>query len=766
MKTVIKTGIKTGLYIALVASLASCSRELPTLRDATVPRQPLVESVSPSTGLAGRTIVQITGENFGTNAKVFFGPFEGMWAVGDDYSYSDTELWAIPPVGASNEVEISVVTDNGTAKWSSTFQIFDSEPEFYFVTPDKLSQSSQLTIQGSSFNSRDIDSRLVISAQEFMDFEVDSSSIRAKLEDIPSYSQIGHGWKYIKYNFTPYVDGGVTEVALPVYVMQEPEFLDQWGESIFPDPNSTYISSSSRGRMILTMAGYDAYKGLGPASYEDNTFSINGNPVEILLVQRNPEQAEQFLVTLQMPTLAEAGSYWLDFKSAGGETQIHFAIERENSLNPIMTLDSSPTTIDAPLTDWLAYHNSWHTMASLRKKNLVTDGTNNGYVGQVKSQNDDVYFNSSTVSDYVEVPLRLAPIPKYIRFAVLATYQIGMDGSQPIETIRFRLIPGYSGLDYMVLGSTYDPQNPPCLGQIQRPRIPENSTLPLALANGDIKLSLYPLPVEDVNYDEPIRGSVVAVLEDSYWQDIVEMEIPDLRAKLEAGTSCPNLPSILPMGPPDDRRALAASTFDSRSSRLFLLDKKEENEEVLLVDLKTSQEGQTYYPFQTVTFGRCLDAVNIQQMETIDGAIVVSGVSNGSVVCVYELEDSFTGGYLDYPQTQCPVPTMNGYNTTPNSMLISPNQNEAWFGYYSTGNWSGGHIPFVQGLTAVMLDSCQIEHPPVVFLPGSAAHRLQFVPNNDGVQLWAPTSLVDNNTGFTTYFSSPVPDTLKLFSYQ
>lgn len=273
---------------------------------------PIIDSFSPTAGLAGQTVVHVVGRNFPPDARVYFGTQQGLWAIGTTYSSTSTDLYAIPPLTQLTQVAVSVRGTTGEAEAGALFAVFDGEPEIVSLSSERLTRDTELTITGRNFNADDREARLYVGAAEVIDFEVREDGIVANIGSAVGFADLGSGWELLRYTHTPYVDGGPSEVAIAVYVLQSPEVVYQ---------RDYYVHS--QGRHAVLVRGYDAYHGVAVRdSAGDNLFWLGTQAADIVSVQRflgeAPEGDPIYEVVLQLPALAPETNYRLSMETAAG----------------------------------------------------------------------------------------------------------------------------------------------------------------------------------------------------------------------------------------------------------------------------------------------------------------------------------------------------------------------------------------------------------------------------------------------------------------
>ena len=242
---------------------AACEREIFELKDSTA-GPPVVERFSPSAGLAGQTVVRVEGRAYPADARVFFGTKQGVFAVGPDYQYSDTVVFAIAPLGTPDLVEIRVRGSTGEGESSQLFRVFDGDPEILEVSHPRVTPSSLLTIEGRNFNPDDAAVSLTLGGASVSSFEVEPERIVVDLRTVSDYGQVGTGWKLLRYRFTPFSEDGPSESTHPIYVTQEPQITsaEPW--------------AASRGLLRVWIDGFDDYDPL------DNRIWVDSAEAELL----------------------------------------------------------------------------------------------------------------------------------------------------------------------------------------------------------------------------------------------------------------------------------------------------------------------------------------------------------------------------------------------------------------------------------------------------------------------------------------------------
>lgn len=318
------------LFIAVAAGITACSRELVVVRSEQQSRAPVIDQLSPLAGVVAQTVVRLEGRNFTSDARVFFGSVEGIWAVGPDYAHSDTVLYALPPSGSPAEAEVSVRTAAGEGVAGQFFRVFESEPEITGLSAERVTATTKLVISGSSFNPEDVAAHLALGAARVLDFTVETSRITADLRATAGFTTVGHGWKILRYRYTPYVDGGNDEAAIPVYVVQVPQIVRI---------NSTVMSGWGSARAFagelveLEVRNFDDYRGTLASVAQDNVITVGGIEASIESVSVNRELGTHTLL-VRLPRLAEGDRYPVVITNLAGKSVADVSIDISGQGHP------------------------------------------------------------------------------------------------------------------------------------------------------------------------------------------------------------------------------------------------------------------------------------------------------------------------------------------------------------------------------------------------------------------------------------------------
>lgn len=378
------------LWLVCLVIFAGCSRNLLDLVD-NAAEPPVVTRFTPISGLAGQTPVRIEGRNFPTDARVFFGTQPGLWAIGTDYASSETALFAIPPLGTPAETEISVVGSNGEARAPGLFRVFDDVPSLISVSPERITQDSHVVVQGLNLNARDSEARLLLGTHVVEDFVMVGDRIEFDAQEIDDFEDLGHGWKFLRFSFTPSYDGAVSEAVIAVYVANTPEIL-------FTDREAY-----ANGPMRLWVRGWDEYDAQGLLGASLNHVTIGGFVATILEAYPYPLDSRATEVLVHLPNLASDTYHEVLFSTLGNDNQYGGGAVRINGLGSIYgeatergCVNNLPFFVTSAVAD-TNYESSTDIMVVTGVADNVPNGTANltGYAATTFAETvEDIIFQT------------------------------------------------------------------------------------------------------------------------------------------------------------------------------------------------------------------------------------------------------------------------------------------------------------------------------------------------------------------------------------
>ncbi|WP_420400662.1 IPT/TIG domain-containing protein [Flagellimonas sp.] len=219
-------GKKTPLYLCLLFTgllILSCQDESP--KDISAVNLPYISGFSPAEGKAGKTIVHISGGNYGVSAEEITVKFEGIAAKINAVSENGIEV-VVPENAQSGR--ISLISDNNISFSTKDFTVVETpEPKIKKFDPGFGSAGTEVAIYGKNFGATLEENLVKFNGIEAAVTEIIEGGLKAivpegdvhgpitvRVEEVTGTSSYSFGEELFFYGFEPFESFGGQTVTL------------------------------------------------------------------------------------------------------------------------------------------------------------------------------------------------------------------------------------------------------------------------------------------------------------------------------------------------------------------------------------------------------------------------------------------------------------------------------------------------------------------------------------------------------------------------